>query len=140
VLKIEYYPRKLFSDPDETGTDDEPRSQAADKGDELERKFNKVALVTMWIDPEEHQIVKYTFDNVSLDFLPLRSMVRVDEVRASMVMGQPIQHVWLPDAITVTAGVTLANGSYDAIYERRFLDYRQGEVKARIRSYSFEER
>ena len=32
--------------------------------------MNKTALVTLWVDPAEHQIVKYTFDNVWLDFLP----------------------------------------------------------------------
>ena len=37
---------------------------------DIERKMNKTALVTLWVDPAEHQIVKYTFDNVWLDFLP----------------------------------------------------------------------
>ena len=32
--------------------------------------MNKTALVTLWVDPVEHQIVKYTFDNVWMDFLP----------------------------------------------------------------------
>ena len=32
--------------------------------------MNKTALITLWVDPAEHQIVKYTFDNVWLDFLP----------------------------------------------------------------------
>ena len=26
--------------------------------------INKASLVTLWIDPETHQILKYTFDNV----------------------------------------------------------------------------
>ena len=38
--------------------------------------MNKTALVTLWVDPVEHQIVKYTFDNVWMDFLPARWLVR----------------------------------------------------------------
>ena len=41
--------------------------------------MNKTALVTLWVDPSNHQIVKYTFDNVWLDFLPGAWLVRVDE-------------------------------------------------------------
>ena len=45
----------------------------------------------------EHQIVKYTFDNVWMDFLPVAWLVRVDDIRASMTMGQPFPDVWLPN-------------------------------------------
>ena len=37
---------------------------------EFQRMMNKVALVTLWVEPKAHQIVKYTFDNVGFDFLP----------------------------------------------------------------------
>ena len=50
--------------PSDRGHDKEPSEQ------DIERKMNKTALVTLWIDPAEHQIVKYTFDNVWMDFLP----------------------------------------------------------------------
>jgi hypothetical protein len=36
----------------------------------MQRLMNKVSRVTIWVEPEQKQIVKYTFENVSLDFLP----------------------------------------------------------------------
>jgi len=32
--------------------------------------MNKVALVTLWVEPTLHQIVKYNYDNVALEFFP----------------------------------------------------------------------
>ena len=55
----------------------------------MQRMLNKVALVTLWVEPASHQIVKYTFDNVNLDFLPVPWLVRIGDIRASMMMGQP---------------------------------------------------
>lgn len=147
VLRVEYYPTGMFSDEDEerTGAEAaeredrpharrrEPTPREKELEAEIERKMNKTSLVTLWIDPEAHQIVQYTFDNVWLDFLPARWLVRVDDLRASMTMGQPFEGVWLPKAITIHAGVTLANGSYQAAYARTFSDYRQADVKSKIR-------
>ena len=65
--------------------------------------MNKTALITLWVDPAEHQIVKYTFDNVWLDFLPGAWLVRVDDLRASMTMGQPFAGIWLPRTINIHA-------------------------------------
>ncbi|HET9262419.1 MAG TPA: FtsQ-type POTRA domain-containing protein [Vicinamibacterales bacterium] len=130
VLRIEYYPTRLFED------DDSPEKRKQDKGQEYEdrinRQMNKTALVTLWVDPAEHQIVKYTFDNVWMDFLPGAWLVRVDEIGASMSMGQPFPGVWLPREMSIHGGVTLASGSFDANYRRRFSEYRQAEVKTRI--------
>ena len=84
-------------------------------------KMNKTALVTLWVDPTEHQIVKYTFDNVWLDFLPGAWLVRIDDLRASMTMGQPFPGVWLPRGMNIHAGLTLAIGSFEAGYERDLL-------------------
>src|SRR5574339_282407 len=95
--------------------------------------MNKTALVTLWVDPAEYQIVKYTFDNVWLDFLPGAWLVRVDDIRASMTMGQPFPGVWLPRDINIHAGVTLANGSFEAGYGRVFDQYREAQVKTTIR-------
>ena len=141
VLKIEYYPTRLFG-----GTDDEKTPRTLKKEREtregrrereleqdIERKMNKTALVTLWVDPSNHQIVKYTFDNVWLDFLPGAWLVRVDDMRASMTMFQPFAGVWLPKDITIRAGVTLANGSFDAHYDRGFSEYREADVKSKIR-------
>jgi hypothetical protein len=137
VLKIEYYPTKMFGGKDDEKT---PRTLRKDRSDgerqleqDIERKMNRTSLVTLWVDPKEHQIVKYTFDNVWLDFLPGAWLVRIDEMRASMTMFQPFEGVWLPRGIEIAAGITLANGSFAAAYERAFSDYRQADVKSRIR-------
>ena len=112
----------------------EPASRMACE-QEIERAMNKVTLVTMWIDPAEHQIVRFTFDNVDFNFLPGRAIVRVDEAKASMTMGRYFDNVWLPKEIAFRAGVTFASGSYNFRYGREFYDYRKGEVSARIRGY-----
>jgi hypothetical protein len=131
VLKIEYYPTGLFKD------DDPPEARKQDKSQEFEdrmmRRMNKTSLITLWVDPSLHQIVKYTFDNVWLDFLPAAWLVRVDDMRASMTMGQPFPGVWLPRDINIHAGVTLANGSFEAGYSRTFSDYRQADVATKVR-------
>ena len=95
--------------------------------------MNKTALVTLWVDPAEHQIVKYTFDNVWLDFLPGAWLVRVDDLRASMTMGQPFEGVWLPRTINIHGGFTLATGSFEASYERAFTNYREADIKTTIK-------
>jgi hypothetical protein len=97
--------------------------------------MNKVTRVTMWIDPADRQIVKYTFDNADFGFLPGRAIVRVDEARASMTMGRYFGNVWLPRQVSFRAGATLATGAYRLTYDRSFYDYRKGEVTARIRAY-----
>ena len=151
VLKIEYYPQRMFSDDDDEEHDKEAEKRAArekeanpnrknthaDKEREFEqqidRRMNKTALITLWVDPSEHQIVKYTFDNVWMDFLPGAWLVRVDDIRASMTMGQPFPGVWLPRGLNIHAGITLANGSYEAAYARMFSGYREADVKSRIK-------
>jgi len=144
VLRIEYYPKNLFHDDEDDKKRDKRDEQASDKKDEkkddkekafeqdIERKMNKTALVTLWIDPAEHQIVKYTFDNVWMDFLPGGWLIRVDDIRASMTMGQPFPGVWLPRNLSVHAGVSLANGAYEATYGRAFSNYKLADVKTRI--------
>ena len=66
--------------------------------------MNKVSLVTLWIDPNEHQILQYTFDNIDMDFLPGRSLVRVDEMKASMKMAQPFPACGCPARSTCAFG------------------------------------
>ena len=92
-----------------------------------------MALVTLWIEPDSHQIVKYVFENIGMDFLPGRSMVRVDDVAATMEMGQPFPGVWLPRHIDGHGGVTLANGTYEVRYVVDYRDYREATTKATIR-------
>jgi hypothetical protein len=139
VLRIEYYPTHLFDDDDkktprEIRQPNDPTKTPTELREEnIDRQMNKTALVTLWVDPKEHQIVKYTFDNVWLDFLPAAWLVRIDAIRASMTMGQPFPGVWLPREMEIEAGLTLALGSFDAGYGRRFTDYRQADVTSKIR-------
>ena len=99
----------------------------------VERQMNKVALITLWVEPQTHQIVKYTFDNVGFDFLPGRSIVRLGDVRASMEMGEPFPGVWLPRHVDGHAAFTLANGTYGVTYDLAYLNYRQADVKVKVR-------
>ncbi len=150
VLKIEYYPTRLFSDDDEDKGRDEQKAQKEQKAKQderqsrqqrrekemearIERQMNKTALVTLWVDPAEHQIVKYVFDNVWMDFLPAGWLIKVDDIHASMTMSQPFPGVWLPREMSIHAGVTMAMGSLEAAYARAFADYRQAETATKIR-------
>jgi hypothetical protein len=137
VLRIEYYPKRLFDDDDKKTPREMRRDEKKSRGEqfeeEIDRRMNKTALITLWVDPKEHQIVKYTFDNVWLDFLPAAWLVRVDEIRASMSMGQPFPGVWLPREIEIGAGISLAVGSFSAGYERTFDQYREAATSYRIR-------
>jgi hypothetical protein len=143
VLRIEYYPTHMFDDDDDEKKaqkdQKDPKAEsrrerrARETDQRIERQMNKTALVTLWVDPAEHQIVKYTFDNVWMDFLPAGWLVRVDDIRASMTMGQPFPGIWLPRDMNIHAGVTIASGSLEAAYSRRFSDYKQAETKTLIR-------
>ncbi len=48
-------------------------------------------------------------------------------------MGQPFPGIWLPREMNIHAGVTMAMGSLEAAYARRFSDYKQADVKSLIR-------
>jgi len=99
VLRIEYYPARLFRGTDRRRGRDEPSADEKARDAQFQNLMNKVSLVTMWIDPDAHQILQYTFDNIDMDFLPGRSLVRVDDLKASMKMSQPFPGVWLPATI-----------------------------------------
>jgi hypothetical protein len=149
VLKIDYLPARLFNDNEnerdersesgksESGKNDKPIDKQRQKEKEFERdidrKMNKSSQVTLWVDPVSHQIVKYTFDNVWLDFLPAGWIVRVDDLRASMQMGQPFPGVWLPRDVSIHAGVTIALGSMELQYKRAFSNYRKADVSSKVR-------
>jgi hypothetical protein len=142
VLKVEYYPKKLIVDSDEPGRkppkeNPDPVARDARKAsqEQIERQFNKVSMVTLWIDPAEAQIVRYDFENLGLDFLPGQWLVRVGETTASMTMGRYFDGVWLPKAIVMRGDLQVALGSFDIDYRREFLEYRKAETAARIRGY-----
>ena len=128
VLRIEYYPTRLFTEGRAR-----PNRELRERDEEIEAKMNKVALVTLWIDPAEQQILKYEFENMDYDFLPGRSIVRVDDVHASMEMGQPFEGVWLPQSIRIGFELGTAMGDVTAEYTTRYEDYRLAEVTGRVR-------
>jgi hypothetical protein len=132
VLRIEYYPTKLYTDRQrrEVARSHDP-SDPVDH--EIQRMLNKVALVTLWIEPAAHQIVKYTFDNVDFDFLPGRWFARLESVQASMSMGQPFPDVWLPRGIDVKVAFSLAPGRYNVQYAADYHDYKLADVSTVIR-------
>ena len=131
VLRIEYYPTNLFRGTDRRRTE---RTKEEDRAYDAEfrRLMNKTALVTLWVEPGAHQIVKYTFDNIAFDFLPAQWLVHLDELHASMTMGQPFPDVWLPGNLDFQAALTLAIGQFDLRYGLEYHDYRQADVKTKV--------
>jgi hypothetical protein len=151
VLKIEYYPTNLFRGTDRRrrdrdsaghcvgagcGTSDEDKAYDA----EFRRLMNKTAVITLWIEPTRHQIVKYTFDNVALDFLPAQWLVHLDALHATMLMAQPFRAsedkqeaaVWLPRSIEFQGAMSLAAGQFDLRYNVDYHDYRRAGVTSKV--------
>jgi hypothetical protein len=128
VLRIEYYPTKLFSEGRAR-----PNKKVRERDADIEPKMNKAALVTLWIEPDAFQILKYEFRNLPWDFLPGRSIVRVDDVTASMEMGQPFPDVWLPRAIRIATEFSTAAGEFKGRFVTDYHDYRLASVATRIR-------
>jgi hypothetical protein len=124
VLRIEYYPARLY--------EEKGRPPSDPTGARMQRSFNKVALITLWIEPTERQILQYEFQNIDFDFLPGRSLARVEEISASMRMGEAFSGVWLPEAIAMRFGMTLAIGSVAARYDVGYHDYREAVTAARL--------
>ena len=130
VLRIEYLPERLFEERD---PDDEECDRPAIRVPGAQEEFNKGALVTLWIDPAEQQIVRFTFDNIGFEFLPLRWLIRLDALTASMTMGRPLDGVWLPARIDASGVMTMASGSTTVAYSRTFSNYREAETGGRLR-------
>ena len=131
VLRIEYYPTRLFSDDPETRAAARAKQAAGPKakgdayGEEMQRLMNKVSRVTLWVEPNQKQIVKYTFENVSLDFLPASWLVRITELRANMTMTEAFSGVWLPRRIDVLGAFVLAPGPFSVSYDIHYSGYRE---------------
>ena len=131
VLRIEYYPTTLF---------DERRNRRAQNRDqdsnsrqeEVRRQMNKTALVTLWVEPGSAEIVKYTFDNLGLDFIPGGWLVRFTDMRATIDMLEPFPGVWLPGSVDVNVALALATGAYTLRYRLNYHGYKQAAVKATI--------
>ena len=140
VLRIEYYPSTLFTDDSQTRTERRVRQAASQKSDkddalddQMQRLMNKVSLVTLWVEPNQHQIVKYTFDNAGLDFLPLAWLAQVTGLKASMLMSEAFPGIWLPNRVDTSGTVILAPGRFDIRYSLEYGGYREATVSTRIR-------
>ena len=130
VVKIEYYPTDIFGEGDLLGDDPDPDDLEMER--RIRQGFAKTSLVTLWIDPEVHEVVQYTFENVGLDFLPGRWLVRVDGWRASIEMAQPLGGVWLPRRMTLQGQATVALGTFEVLFTRDYTDYREALTGGRL--------
>ena len=148
VLKIEYYPARLFSSDADRNRGRVQRGERVDKDRQMsaaiETAANKVSMVTLWVEPKTNQIVKYIFDNVNLDFLPGASFVRLNDVKATMQMGQPflgtpsssanpVPDVWLPTNINMYISMMVAIGQFDLRVATDYTDYKLAETSSRIK-------
>jgi hypothetical protein len=137
VLRIEYYPTNLFDDEPREDRDRGERRRSDKKPnpreEKIDRQMNKTARVTLWIEPIAHQILQYEFHNVQLDFLPGRSLVRIDGMHATMRMSEPFPDVWLPESLGFNFNATIATGTFDVRYDVQHTGYRLATTSVRIR-------
>ena len=136
VLKIEYFPAMLFSKEQNSRQHRRDMGQKTKEDNEdaaFERMLNKVSLVTLWVEPASHQIVKYNFNNVNVDFLPAAWLARLTDLRATMTMHQPFPDVWLPKDVDFYFSAMLAIGEMDARYRLTYHDYKLAIATARIK-------
>lgn len=123
VLRIEYYSDRLAPYSGDSGS-------ARDA--EIDSALSKTLLVTLWVDPAQRQIVRYSFDNLGFAFLPGRWLFRLEDVTASMAMRQPFAGVWLPARIEMRAVLWLATGRYELRLARTFANYREAVTGGRL--------
>jgi len=129
ALKIEYYPETGLFNEGRT----KPDKKVRDEDEKINEKMNKVSMVTLWVDPKTYQILQYVFDNIDMDFLPGRALVRIDNLKATMEMAQPFPNIWLPKGIEMGFGMTLAVGAVDATYRVEYLNYKEAAVTYKIK-------
>jgi len=128
VLKVEYYPMKMF-----TGGRGRPNRQLRERNKEIGKQMNKVSIVTLWVDQEDRQIVKYDFQNVDADFFPGQWFMQLESLNAAMEMSQPFPGVWLPRTIRIGFDIAFAGGNVKGKYSSEYYDYKLAEVNQRIR-------
>ena len=135
VLKIEYYPTRLFDEDNERRNEPRTRDQEREqkREDDFDASMNKVSLVTLWVDPAERQILRYEFRIMDMDFLPGSAIVRINGTRATMQMAEPFPNVWLPDAVGMRFRLTSAAGPLEARYDVKYRDYRLPTTSGRVR-------
>jgi hypothetical protein len=132
LLRVDYYPGQLFRGDTRRQGQGNRSSQGDAVEAEMRRMINKVSLVTLWIEPSAHQIVKYTFNNVAFDFLPVQWLAHVTDVHASMTMSQPFPDVWLPSTVELAASVSLAVGDLDLRYNIDYHNYNRADVTMKL--------
>jgi hypothetical protein len=134
VLRVEYYPKQLFREERRDGREGRQRRDERERELErqIERQMNKVSLVTLWVDPAMHQILRYEFRIQDMDFLPGRSIVRVGSTRATMQMGEPFANVWLPASVDMRFRMSSALGPLEARYGIAYQNYRLPTTSGRI--------
>jgi hypothetical protein len=134
VLRIEYYPERLFRGRrgGRGGGGGRGGAELTDEDRRIIAGMNKVSLVTLWVEPKEKQILQYEFENVDPDFLPGRWLLRLDGMRASMRMGEPFPGVWLPASLGFRMDMSLAIGTVGAIYDVQYRDYGRAETDSRV--------
>ena len=132
VMRIEYFPARMFGGTDRRRNRKEPSAADQARDAEFQRLMNKVSLVTLWVEPKAHQIMKYTFDNVGFDFLPTQWLVHVSDAKATMTVGQPFPDVWLPTSLEINLAMTLAVGQFDLRYALEYHDYRRPDVTSKV--------
>jgi hypothetical protein len=132
LLRVEYFPARMFTGTNRRRNGKEPSANDRARDAEFQRLMNKVALVTLWIEPKAHQIVRYTFDNVGFDFLPAQWLVHVSDAKAIMKVAEPFPDVWLPDSLDVDVALTVAIGQFDLHYGLDYHDYRQPDVTTKV--------
>jgi hypothetical protein len=133
VLRVEYYPTRLYEENRRGRRGGVHVEDGRDReSDEIRRLLNKVAVITLWVEPSTKQIVKYTFDNVDFEFLPAAWLVSVDSIKASMTMSQPFKDVWLPKDIEIGAAMTLAIGQFTFRQTTNYHDYREAKVTSKV--------
>ena len=71
--------------------------------------------------------------SITVNTLPLGWLAQVEELRASMTMGEAFPDVWLPRALDMHFTVAMAVGQFDMNYALDYQDYRRAEVTSTIR-------
>jgi hypothetical protein len=130
VLRIEYYPERLFRG--RRGGRGRGGGELTDEDRRIIAGMNKVSLVTLWVEPKERQILQYEFENVDPDFLPGRWLLRLDGMRASMRMSEPFRGVWLPASLGFRMDMSLAIGAVRLTYDVQYRDYARAETDSRV--------
>jgi len=121
ALLVEYYPK--LSDG---------KKGSNNKKDSINGLFEKSYLVTMLISPDDHQILQITFDNVGLEFLPARWLVRMNDIKASMVMDKTQVGIWLPRKISAYGSISTAGADLSINYTREFYEYAKSHVDVKL--------